>query len=663
MYSRRYLYSVSAHRADQRGINGNIKFGADSLVVSRQNPQLREEDGLQWLRYTSSRRQGAGALCLSYSRRQPVRVFRSSNLTTCYAPPEFDGGRTSYRYDGLCKLTCVEIMPYTCFVSSPYHSYVLDLVTKVWDDDGNLMTVENDLNISVGIDQYTFHLERLQSSFSLVDDDTCNSMSIQELWNTIQVSRLLPTSPFVHVHPKHNGASLPKLLCNDKGDSAKTVLKYTNPHVKLSSLYPLTASLPLKKAAMKLKTANLNDVRTSRSYEDWNRTHDPLGSTICERNNTISGRRLHVHSYTASNRIPWTYESYPALPNTSHLLPYHQSTAVPTNINHRPLIANPQHISSVMYKPKQLKIKPKERDCDFDDSKSIIKCFRLYNGCLRPLLSEITKLRTKEEKIQYVRKWRSMTREEQEQYKKVKREEAEVIKQQILNEKSRRGQELKELARRKKISITRKAKREMMKFTKTFVLSLDDAICEIKTTPEKKTESIRQRKTPVKKKHINNTSHPRQKKSPIKKIRNSPAIRVQSPPKSNKRKTTSVEDDKRSMRRAKRSRLVTGPDTIEKSHHHKVKPRMVDKKSYTPKQKKVKQTTASKKQSPRRTIRTNSKSSQVKNESPRKKITPRFVTDKESGMQTLASPMVAFCRLEKRSRKRDVNVRVKWASK
>ena len=111
LYSRRFLFSVSAHRADQRGINGNIKYGADSLVVSRQNPQLREEDGLQWLRYTSSRRQVAGALCLSYTRRQPVRVFRSSNLTTCYAPPEFDGGRTSYRYDGLCKLMCVEIIP------------------------------------------------------------------------------------------------------------------------------------------------------------------------------------------------------------------------------------------------------------------------------------------------------------------------------------------------------------------------------------------------------------------------------------------------------------------------------------------------------------------------------------------------------------------------
>ena len=496
-------------------------------------------------------------------------------------------------------------------------------------------------------------------------------MSIQELWNTIQVSRLLPTSPFVQDQPKHDGASLPRLLSDD---SSKTVLKYTNPHVKMSTLYPLTASLPLQKAAMKL-TANLNDVRTSRSYEDWNRTHERLGSTICERNNTISGRRLHVHSYTASNRIPWTYESYPALPNTLHLLPHHHpSNAVPNNINHRPLIAKP-HISSVMYKPKQLKIKPKkvdvellERGCDFNDPKSIIKCFRLY-GHLRPLLSEIAKLKTREEKIQYVRKWRSMTRGEQEQYKKVKREEAEVMKQQILNEKSRRNQELKELARRKKISITRKAKRDMKKVMMTFALhSLDDAICDTKTTPEKKKESYRQRKSPVKKKQINNTSPPRQKKSPNKKIRNSSVIRVQSPPKTNKRKTSSVEDDER-LRRAKRSRLVTGPDTIEKSHH-KVTPRMVNKKSHTPNKKKVQgklggakvkqSTTASNKQSPKRTIWRNSKSPQVKNESPRK-ITPRFITDQE-GMQSLEIPMVAYCQLGKR-RKRDVKVHIKWASK
>ena len=45
LFSRRCLYSNNAHRADQRGINGNLNIGADSIIVSRQCPQKREEDG------------------------------------------------------------------------------------------------------------------------------------------------------------------------------------------------------------------------------------------------------------------------------------------------------------------------------------------------------------------------------------------------------------------------------------------------------------------------------------------------------------------------------------------------------------------------------------------------------------------------------------------
>ena len=44
-YSRRFLYSINAHRADQRGVNGNAQLGSDSIVVSRQSPDCREEDG------------------------------------------------------------------------------------------------------------------------------------------------------------------------------------------------------------------------------------------------------------------------------------------------------------------------------------------------------------------------------------------------------------------------------------------------------------------------------------------------------------------------------------------------------------------------------------------------------------------------------------------
>jgi hypothetical protein len=44
-HSRRFLFTSRAHRADQRGINGSMKLGSDSIVVSRQDPGLREEDG------------------------------------------------------------------------------------------------------------------------------------------------------------------------------------------------------------------------------------------------------------------------------------------------------------------------------------------------------------------------------------------------------------------------------------------------------------------------------------------------------------------------------------------------------------------------------------------------------------------------------------------
>ena len=97
-----YIFLVTFCRIAQRGVNGNMKSGCDSVVVSRQAVHLREEDGLSWLRYTSSRRQGGGALLTSYRGRKPVRVFRSSKLASIYAPPEQEG-KTSYRYDGICK--------------------------------------------------------------------------------------------------------------------------------------------------------------------------------------------------------------------------------------------------------------------------------------------------------------------------------------------------------------------------------------------------------------------------------------------------------------------------------------------------------------------------------------------------------------------------------
>ena len=178
-YSRRFLWAGFAHRADQRGISGNIKDGADSIVVSRQDFNVREEDGLSWLRYTSSRRQGGGALCVSFRTKKPVRVFRSSNLKGSYRPVSFEGDRTSYRYDGL---------------------YV---VTRVWSDEGNL--TDGDIPAGKGGVQFTFHLERLPHPEK-------NPISTDELFLRIQQSHCFgPHLPFRMPQPKNGGDVLPVL--------------------------------------------------------------------------------------------------------------------------------------------------------------------------------------------------------------------------------------------------------------------------------------------------------------------------------------------------------------------------------------------------------------------------------------------------------------------
>ncbi len=107
-YKRTELTSSRAHRLDRRGVAGCQTNGADALISSRTDSSQGEHDSFFWLTYTSSNSQGAGALFKSYSRRLPVRVFRSSSLrqNNQFAPPAFYNENnkppsTAYRYDGL----------------------------------------------------------------------------------------------------------------------------------------------------------------------------------------------------------------------------------------------------------------------------------------------------------------------------------------------------------------------------------------------------------------------------------------------------------------------------------------------------------------------------------------------------------------------------------
>ncbi|KAH8045642.1 SET domain-containing protein [Aureococcus anophagefferens] len=102
LYSRERLVETGGHNQAQRGVSGSLVRGAESVVVSRQSSRLREADGVSWLRYTSTRRQGAARSTVAREPR-PARVFRSSNLGGAWAPTkppeakEAAGGGDAYK--------------------------------------------------------------------------------------------------------------------------------------------------------------------------------------------------------------------------------------------------------------------------------------------------------------------------------------------------------------------------------------------------------------------------------------------------------------------------------------------------------------------------------------------------------------------------------------
>jgi hypothetical protein len=282
LYTRRHLYSTYAHRADQRGVNGNMEHGCDSIVVSRQSCNHREEDGLCWLRYTSNRSQGGGALLINFVRQLPIRVFRSSKINnTLYSPPEFIGGKTSYRYDGL---------------------YV---VTRVWDQTGQLVIMtdrvsggkeeENDVVKKFPGDgiQYTFHLERLlcKSSFplALIDDvGNTNELSINELWTKIQISNatLSLQLPFVPPIPTYLEI-LPELI-NDVQMRQDVDCPTINIPTPLQQLQHNRQSLI--SSHWRVCNSSLEFVRKNHSYDDtclissiwphWSHNNMPLQQSL-----------------------------------------------------------------------------------------------------------------------------------------------------------------------------------------------------------------------------------------------------------------------------------------------------------------------------------------------------------------------------------------------
>lgn len=169
LYSRKDLLQSGAHCLDMRGVDGNKDCGVCAIVVSRQDKEKGEGDGLKGLTYTSTVAQGAKAMLTSYWAEQTdpkksIRVFRSSKLKSVFSPPDRAGGPTLYRYDGL---------------------YV---VKGIVNDKGSVVKPGNLQGKNV---EHTFYLERLPSKGEAMahaeeQSEFYNSLSASRLWEEIQ---------------------------------------------------------------------------------------------------------------------------------------------------------------------------------------------------------------------------------------------------------------------------------------------------------------------------------------------------------------------------------------------------------------------------------------------------------------------------------------------
>lgn len=203
LYTRKDLYQFGVHVSDSKDVHGNMKDGCDSIVIrnlvsncrnpkklteshsfplslsfgflffKHQEKDLRECDGLLWFFFSADRTNGGGALCQSYHKNRPIRVFRSSLLGGKYAPPFLDveddveeDSDVAYRYDGLY------------------------MVRAVWDIQGQ----ETELHPVSGENGWqTYFFTRLPKKplekKKWEGGMEYNAMGCQELWSTIQKMR------------------------------------------------------------------------------------------------------------------------------------------------------------------------------------------------------------------------------------------------------------------------------------------------------------------------------------------------------------------------------------------------------------------------------------------------------------------------------------------
>ncbi|CAJ1953968.1 unnamed protein product [Cylindrotheca closterium] len=107
LYSRAELFNMGAHRMQQRGISGNVKAGADAMIVSGLREDKLGVDHFCKLVYAVEQVKGGMSVMTSFNKGLPIRVFRSSNYQSRYkaiSMSEMKDSSTKYRYDGLYKV-------------------------------------------------------------------------------------------------------------------------------------------------------------------------------------------------------------------------------------------------------------------------------------------------------------------------------------------------------------------------------------------------------------------------------------------------------------------------------------------------------------------------------------------------------------------------------
>ena len=113
-YSRKELLTLKAHQTDRRGVSGNAGVGADSIIVKNVNPSNGEADCGDHIFYYASSRLGGAALCESFLKGKPIRVFRSSTGVSPYRPTwTIKYHTTMYGFGGLFLIEKVWSKPTT----------------------------------------------------------------------------------------------------------------------------------------------------------------------------------------------------------------------------------------------------------------------------------------------------------------------------------------------------------------------------------------------------------------------------------------------------------------------------------------------------------------------------------------------------------------------